>query len=456
MPRLFRLSNQSLVINAESRVRRAAFCCIFILITWAALWHVLKHMRAALLVRGEPTTVSCDRAIALDPNNGELWWIRGRIRHYAMPPGDLQLARRDYQRAVDLNPRLGQAWMDLADCLQRLGDFAGAERSLQRAVAVWAYSPGIHWQAGNLYLLQGRLEPMYKHFRTAVDYDISKLEIALQVSMRADPDHARAFKELVPDSFQANLRALDFYVQRGDLDPAAQAWERLLRNPVPRGFSLTASNSFAYIDALLGNGRVAEAQRTWLQALRIQSGSRFGETYQQNPSMNLVHNGSFEEEILDGGFDWRLKAGDGASIRIDPGDGADKNKSLNVTFNEANVDFDHFYQIVPVPSAGRYRLEYRLKTEGLTTDQKPYLQIETFPRSQDAILRTALFPADSPWTQHAFSFELPAGTALVKLVLRRLPSARFDNSIRGSLGLDDVAIRLEANEGTAFSAAGEK
>jgi hypothetical protein len=48
------------------------------------------------------------------------------------------------------------------------------------------------------------------------------------------------------------------------------------------------------------------------------------------------------------------------------------------------------------------------------------------------------------WQQMEIAFTPPAGCYAVMVRLRRKPSDRFDNKIRGSLWLDDVELQTDA------------
>jgi hypothetical protein len=422
------------------------------------LCHTYRHFRAALLTEMESSVEGYTRAIAYDPGNAEFWWIRGRLRHYALDKNNLPSAIRDYEHALSLNPRLGQAWMDLADCLQSVDDLSRVEQSLRKAMEVWAHSPIIQWQAGNFFLLRGNLEEMYTCFRNAIDYDVSKLDIALQVTLRADSDRPRAFFKLVPDKMTTNLRSLDFFVAHGELDLAKLAWTRFLKNPFPKGFSAGVSAAFPLIDALLERNRVEEAFQTWTESLgknaiccaALRPIPRIASASSTDPAVNLVWNGSFEDDILDGGFGWRRRQTDEATMRIDRTEHRDGRKSLLLIFNNVNNEFSHLSQILPAPAAGNYWLKYHLKTEGLTTDQKPYLIIEGYPDPLGTILRTDSFPGTSSWREYSFFFKVNPGIKALKLSLHRSRSARFDSRIQGSLWLDSVAVHLDRlQSGTA-------
>ncbi|HTY62201.1 MAG TPA: tetratricopeptide repeat protein [Acidobacteriota bacterium] len=80
---------------------------------------------------------------------------------------DFRKAANDYTRALRLNPRLGQAWIGLSDCLDHMGRRNEAEAALEKAFAVQPYSPLIRWQAGNFYLRQQNRPKMCECFKLA-------------------------------------------------------------------------------------------------------------------------------------------------------------------------------------------------------------------------------------------------------------------------------------------------
>jgi hypothetical protein len=160
-------------------------------------------------------------------------------------------------------------------------------------------------------------------------------------------------------------------------------------------------------------------------------------------SANLVWNGSFEDEILGGGFDWRLAAGREFEFQPDLENPMDGLRSLKLTFGGSNINFSHFSQIIPTLVPGSYQLGFYVKTHNLTTDQRPYVQIQGFPDPQGASARTDMFPESSPWKKYSIPFTVKEGTQAVELLLRRQPSQKFDNEIRGVLWLDKFSVVMQ-------------
>lgn len=451
MSRIFRAESHSLIITMRTTAGRIFFSLVVLAGIIPVLYRAYSISQSDRAVHGEQTVGSYARAIEYDPGNGALWWFRGRLRHYNINSTDLPGAIRDYEQALSLNARIGQAWVDLADCYERSGNLAKAEESLQNALRVWTYSPLTRWQAGNFYLLRGNLEKMYECFKMACDYDIGKLGIAMRIAWKADPNHAEIDQKLIPDRLPARLLYLDFLLARDELDLALEAWERSLHDPVPEDYEYNVSAAFAFIDRLLAKSRFEDALRVWKEALQRADGSSTDSRFvwegagirPAEPSMDLVWNGSFEDQILSGGFDWRYSGTADVEFGTDPSDKVDGLRSLKLTFGGTNISFSHLSQIVPVLVSGNYLLEFYAKTENLTTDQRPYILIQGVPEVQAATLTTESFPESSPWRKHSFPFTVKAGAKAIRIVLRRDPSQKFDNQLKGSLWLDKVSIQAQ-------------
>ena len=433
-------------LHLKSKLLRAFVTILILLLAWPAIYRGIRTFLADRIFRGEQTVESYSQAILYDPANAVLWWNRGRLQHYSLSGVDIPKAIQDYEKALALNRRLSQAWVDLADCYEKTGRYAEAEAALENAFSTHTYSPLIRWQAGNFFLRRGDLPRMYECLKLASEYDIEKLVPAIELSWKADPDHLGILEKLVPDNPPANLRYLQFLAGRDELDIARPVWSRVKKNNIPGAMEYRVSQVFAYIDRLLVHGRIEEAHGVWMDALRkagegltgTPSGSKASVTQKQ--AENLVWNGSFENEILQGGFDWRFPEMEEVEFRIDLSERMEGLKSLKLTFKDANISFAHLSQIVPILKPGKYQLDYFLRTEGLTTDKAPYFFIQGYPGVEAESLRTDPFPASTPWRKAAIVFAAKEGCKAVQLILRRDFSSKFDNQINGSLWLDGISI----------------
>ncbi len=434
-------------INTMPLIRRIILSIIVLSLISPAIYRSYAISRADLITGSEQTIENYSLALEYDGANAMLWWNRGRSRHYSYDKSDISLAISDYQRALSLNPRLTQAWVDLADCYNHTALFQEAEVALERAFATRPYSALIRWQAGNFFLRRGNLPKMFECFKLASEYDREKLAIAMNLAWKVDGNHQEILQKLVPDDLPSNLNYLDFLVSRNELDLARPVWQRFLHNDIPTEYEVKVSLAFPYIDQLLAKKRVTEALQVWDDVLQKAGtglyDNRLAIKTHDTPGLdlqNVVWNGSFENEILKGGFDWRYPDMREVQFQIDLRNRMEGLKCLRVVFSGSNVSFNHLRQIVPIFESGSYQLDLYLRTEGLTTDQKPYISIEGYPDGDGTWARTDLFPATTSWSKISVPFTVKQGFRAVEISLRRNPSLKFDSQIKGSLWLDGVAI----------------
>jgi tetratricopeptide (TPR) repeat protein len=339
--------------------------------------------------------------------------------------------------------------VDLADSYELTGEHDRAEEALQMGLRVRTYSPLMLWQAGNFYLMRNNLPRMYQCFKMACDYDPDKLPRAIRIAWTVDPDRAGIHERLIPNKLQARLMYLDFLVSQDELDLARPVWEASLRDSIPPRFDYKVNCAFAYIDRLLARNRIDEALQVWNEALEKaglsfadQRLSRREKSLQPaGDNVNLVWNGSFERVPLGGGFDWHYSDAPGVQFAIDLVTPLEGLKSLKITFGSANLNLSQLWQIVPVPRAGAYQLEYSIKTQGLTTDQRPFFELAGYPQTNGVSARTEPFPPSSGWRNFELPFTVTEGTKAILLTLRRQPSNKFDNELQGTLWLDNISVR---------------
>ena len=432
-------------INTKSLGARISFSILAALLAIPAIYQSYNIFRADRIALSGETVSNYTRALQYDPSNAQLWWKRGRLYHYSVGKVELDLALQDYQTALNLNPRIGQAWVDLADIYERIGKTAEAEAALGKAFEVQPYSPLIRWQAGNFFLRRGNLPKMYECFKIACQYDVTKMRIAAELAWKIDPDPRQILQKLVPDTLPANMDYLDCLVSKDELDLAFPVWQRCLKNEIPQDYAIKPSFAFNYIYHLLAKSRVNEALQVWDGILRkTGSGLSVNRWKGADAGQNLVWNGSFENEILQGGLDWRYRDLPELKFQIDIENRMAGLKSLRADFGNANISGENLYQIVPIMSPGDYVLDFYIKTKDLTTDQMPYLLIQGYPEPGCASAQSSFFPSTTSWIKLSLPFIAKEGCKAVRLSLMRNKSIKIDNRINGSLWLDEIAILSQA------------
>ena len=156
-------------------------------------------------------------------------------------------------------------------------------------------------------------------------------------------------------------------------------------------------------------------------------------------------NPGFEAESTGRGFDWCYMKDSGlyevTRVNHDTWEG---DYALRVNFNgRENIDFLHIYQIFTVDPLSKCRLTYAWKSQGITTDRGPFIEVYGYDK-KGLYQAGPMISGTRGWQQVSLEFDVPEGCRAAVVRLRRQPSFRFDSKIRGTVWLD--GFRLEKIE----------
>src|SRR5712672_2640705 len=119
-----------------------------------------------------------ERATQLDPSYALAWAALSRVRNWQVNTGVIpaeeghRLAREAVERALALNPNLAEAHAQMGRIKQQVDfDWAGADASLQRAVAFDPENPEVVRTAAGSATMLGRFDEALQLRRRAVDLD---------------------------------------------------------------------------------------------------------------------------------------------------------------------------------------------------------------------------------------------------------------------------------------------
>lgn len=196
--------------------------------------------------------------------------------------------------------------------------------------------------------------------------------------------------------------------------------------------------SSAYIDVLINNHRPEEAYEAWSDLGRkglVQSAL-------PRSDQDLVTNGDFEDEMVNMGFGWRVVAAEGVYAGLETTIYHSPNHALLVQFSgKQNLDYGQVVQYVKVLPGRPYRFQAFMKTEGITTDSGPRLEVlDPYNQAALDILTENMTGNSETWISVGVDFKTGPQTGLVLVRLRRLPSQKLDNQISGRVWLDDVRL----------------
>ena len=171
------------------------------------------------------------------------------------------------------------------------------------------------------------------------------------------------------------------------------------------------------------------------QAASAQLMSRSAELRDRAAPDNLLLNASFEEPLLNGGFEWRYEFRKGVKVEMDSSELHHGSRSLQVVFDGRDVFDIGVYQLIPVESGQEYQLTGFLKAAQLETASGVRIAV------LDADGREVLAMGDEVsgsggWQPADIRFRGP-GSRLVRVTIARVPS---DSYIRGSVFFDDLHL----------------
>jgi len=195
------------------------------------------------------------------------------------------------------------------------------------------------------YVRTGKIPEALQTLRMVLLEDSTVARRVFTLATNATRDR-EAILEMLPPQAPVFFDYINFRIEKGDIAGAEEVWARVLQRNMP--FELR--EAFPYFDALIQHKELGQLSETW-SALS----QRFPSEIQRLvPSSNLITNGSFEFDILNGGFDWRVMPTDGAVVGLDSVGAFEGSRALRITFDGSrNIEYSHVFQFVPVQANTR-------------------------------------------------------------------------------------------------------
>jgi tetratricopeptide (TPR) repeat protein len=412
-------------MDLRSPVRRVAFAGLSLFFAAVYLTFAARAFWAAHLAT-QPGEADIQKAIRLEPSNSEYPAVLAR--NLALSVATLNDAVSNFKIAVKLNPYQSSYWLDLAGAYQLAGETDQQAEAVQRAAAADPMTPHVAWQAANFFLLQGDVSKALPYFHTVLANDPDSTDSALQLCWRASGDANQIFDHALPQRPDLYLSFLRLLVAKQEIASANIAWDHLigLHQPFPPRPTLP------YFRLLLASQQVTPAVTAWRQLADVNEQIR---PYLPGPE-NLIVNGGFEENLLNGGFDWWYDANPNAKLAIDTTQFFSGTRSLSVTFNGRNAADAGITQLVPVKPDTDYDFSAQSKTQDIDSASGPRFVIgDAYTLSSFAMTDDLL--GSNPWHKQQARFHTGPTTNLIFVKITRQPPGPL---IRGKLWVDDVKL----------------
>ena len=368
---------------------------------------------------------SLRRAVRLSPGNAD---YRHRLgRYFAFVAADPQSAIESFRAAVGLNPHDARYWFDLAAAYQVIGDLAGRRAALDRALQAEPTAPDVAWEAANFFLIDGDIDRALREFHVVIENDISLVDAALRACWRVRPDADALLRDAVPARTDSLISFLSLLRSKQETEGAIKTWDRLAQ------LHQKFQNRYLYeqVRYLLDVHRPDAAMSAWEQTVGTLGLSAYLPTQD-----NLVVNGDFSLDILNGGFDWTYVNRIGVQPLLDPSAFRQGDRSLSLTFEGPGVHDAGIQQLIPVHGTTTYDFSVYYKSANFEGAGGPQIVL------RDAYTGLPLFASDPLndadfWKEVHSKVTTPQSTTLLLLGIERFPSG---SPIRGKLWLDNFEL----------------
>ncbi len=390
------------------------------------LWLVSREFAAAFM-SSRPDLASLQRAVRWQPGNAEYRYRLGRYLFIIQrsPEAAVEL----YRSAVALNPHQARYWFDLAAAYQLLGDVSAQKAALENGLAADSTTPDLAWEAGNFYLTQGDTDKALREFRVVMESDPYLPAAAVKLCWRVKPDIDALLLNVVPSNVYPTF--LEFLISRKETAAAAKVWTQMAQLHQP----VSQSTAFEYIRYLVGQHEADQARLVWQQGAKLCGLA----AYQPSPQ-NLVVNGDFSLNVLNGGFDWQYRQSSEVSLALDPTQSHGGHRSLLITFDARKINDAGIGQLVAVQPSTSYDFSAYYKADDIQGAGGPRFAVQDLYTEATYFSSDELKNADF-WKEVSGTFTTGPDTKLLLVRIKREPPGM---PIRGKLWID--AVRLVAQD----------
>ncbi|MGQ9646961.1 MAG: carbohydrate binding domain-containing protein [Thermodesulfobacteriota bacterium] len=411
-------------------MKRIFFHLLIVLLSVSMAYDLLSTWRGISLLR--PPYRSQDiflRAIRWAPSNPDPFHGLSLFYLWDLRSGDLRKSLSYLHQAIERNPCEQTYWIHLARIYQRLGEKKGFERALQNAIFVNPTGYQGRWVTGNLFLQEEDIPNALPHFSYLLRHYPEQSSLIYDVWSKVveDPDFLLA--KLVPPDASSLRSYLSYLYEQNDVASVKKVWQR--RASLPQ--RPDRSETLRQIEFLISRNEWREAMEVWKARLQEEGLSIPSDG-------NLITNGGFEkEEILGGGFDWKISDVKGAKVDFDRSVALEGKSALRIDFDgKENVDFHHIHQIVLLKPNTDYSLKAYMKTKGITT--KSGVRIDVFGIGSAFQASSESLVGDHDWKELRVAFQTTAQSQAGMVRVRREKTDKFDRLISGTVWIDDVRL----------------
>jgi hypothetical protein len=372
-----------------------------------------------------PNSSHLKRAVELESSNAEYHDRLGRSLVFSGQ--NLDQAISAYKTAVRLNPYRAQYWLDLAGAYLEAGRSSDQAKAIEGAEQAAPTEPHVVWESANYHLLQGDRDEALRRLGVVLANDPESVDAVIQLCWRATGGEKQIY-EILPPRAEVYLSFLRFLINKKQTAAAEDVWSRL----VSLNQSFRPRLVFPYFRFLLEQHEVEAARSAWVQLADLDPSLR---AYLPSPQ-NLIVNGRFEKDVLNGGFDWWYVPRPHTTTVLDGTESHSGARSISIGFDGHSSVGGGIAHFVPVRPNTKYEFSVEYKTEQIESASGPRFAIVD-AYTDVSYLVTDDFLGTNPWRLERAEFQTGPDTSLVVIQIVREPATSL---IRGKLWVDDFKL----------------
>jgi len=408
--------------------RRWQFAAVVVFCACTYLFMVGNDFVASVFA-ARPELSMLERAVRMSPGNADYRHRLGRYLEFVA--GDPQSAIESLRSAVALDPHDAHYWFDLASAYQVTGDTTGQRAALDHALQAEPTAPDVAWEAANFFLIDGDIDRALREFRVVIANEDTLRDAALSASWRARPDTEALLREVVPDRPDTLLSFAALLISKHETDGSIKVWDRIAQSHQ----KVQRRSLYGYVQYLIEARRPDEAMKVWTE-----NADTLGLSAYLPTEDNLVVNGDFSLDILNGGFDWTYVDRVGVRPVLDPTDFRQGHRSLSIAFEGPGINDAGIQQIIPVHPRTTYDFSAYYKSAEFEGAGGPQIVLRDAYSNAPLYTSDPLTDADFWKAAHSKVITNDTTTLLV-LNIERFPAG---SPIRGKLWLGDFELAPEA------------
>lgn len=382
---------------------------------------------------GIGTRAGLQNAARLEPGDFNNWYLLGRYWQYSLEEPDPSRAIDNFHRAVSLNPRATDVWLDLAAVYESQGDVISAREAFLQARKAYPLSAAVAWQYGNFLLRQDRITDAFAEIRRATYIEPKRSAEAFSRCWRVNPDPEAVVDAVIPPDRDGYLAVIRELALANQLSAAQGVWQRLL-SIRPR---MKPSDVIFFADILIQKGEIEKARQVWDQAVQL------SQIALSDPSNSVLWDGGFESGVSGGGFAWAFPAAtNGVQAALDTRQKHTGKQSLRLFFDgKHNANYDGVCNNLVAKPDTTYRFTAWLRAQSLTTDEGVRFRLQSWSdRGVYSYVDSQDTRGTQPWTPIDISWTSPKDVQRTRVCIFRSASRGMNPYIQGTVWIDDVAL----------------